>query len=346
MHDHSKPQIVATVVIPVYNVAPHHIAECLSSVANQSLPKNAYEVLVIDDKSTNADTLAELADLLENWQPRFQNLSLIRNKQNLGLVGVRNKGAKIARGRFLVFLDADDAISADYLQNTIASINGNCKIGWVYSSALKFGAISSFDPAPDFRISTQVKTNPSICSSLIRRDAWLSVDGQDSRDVCQGIRWFEDWAFWLKLLSRGFYGQANRSCIFYYRQSIKSMMTRSPELMLASRYLTIRYGILRIPLMVRGKINIVRSRSGAFQYNYFGDLFFGYLTKKIAGVFDINLPSGARLRLRDIYAMIFRPSLFVKKLTSGKFGPNPCEMSIGLTMPLDINNRAFADVYH
>jgi len=243
-----------------------------------------------------------------------------------------------------MFLDADDMISPDYLHNCILTINGHQKIGWVYPDTAKFGTISSFERAPKFRISKMLIENSSVCSSLIRKEAWVRAKGQISKDVIKSVKWFEDWAFWLKLLSHGWYGQPNNSCSLYYRQSMRSMMTRSPELMLASRYLNIRYGILRSPLMVQAKINLMRSMSGSLEHKFIKDSLLGFFTKKVAQAVGINVPSG-RLRLREIYAMLFQPSLFVKILTSGTCMPNPCEMSIGLTRPLDVSNNIFKFIF-
>lgn len=94
-----------SVVIPMYNVAKY-IGECLDSLLLQSF-KN-FEVIVVDDCSTDNSVA-----VVKSYSPKFNGrLKLTRTKKNFGTGGPpRNKAIELARGEYIFFVDADDAIT-------------------------------------------------------------------------------------------------------------------------------------------------------------------------------------------------------------------------------------------
>ncbi len=95
----SGPDDLVTVVIPCYNGAAY-LAEAIQSGLMQS--HSSVEVLVIDDGSTDGS-----AEIAQGYPVRY-----IR-QANCGLSGARNTGIAQSRGRYLVFLDADDRLLPD-----------------------------------------------------------------------------------------------------------------------------------------------------------------------------------------------------------------------------------------
>lgn len=95
-----------SVIIPAYNMQ-NYIATCLRSVTR--CPKDAIdmECLVINDGSKD-DTAA----IVERYAQRDKRIRLI-NKENGGVSDTRNRGIEAADGRYLMFLDADDALWED-----------------------------------------------------------------------------------------------------------------------------------------------------------------------------------------------------------------------------------------
>lgn len=98
---------MVSLIITSYNYA-NYVERAIRSALDQSLSSDRYEVLVVNDASTDR-TEAVLANYTD--QVRIFNLS-----ENLGLAGARNFGLKKARGQFVVFLDADDYIHRDLLK--------------------------------------------------------------------------------------------------------------------------------------------------------------------------------------------------------------------------------------
>ncbi|NDV42742.1 glycosyltransferase family 2 protein [Flagellimonas sediminis] len=101
-----------SIIIPAYN-SEAYIENCLSSILNQKLPKERYEVIVVNDGSTDATK-----EIVEDIAKQFGNINLI-NQENKGLGGARNIGFDISTGRYVYFLDADDYVASNTLGKLI-----------------------------------------------------------------------------------------------------------------------------------------------------------------------------------------------------------------------------------
>ena len=100
-----------SVILPVYNVEKF-LGECLDSILTQTFQD--FEVIVSDDCST--DKSCEIA---ESYLPKFKGkLQLLRSEKNSGRhVGIpRNKALKIAHGKYVYFVDSDDALTENALE--------------------------------------------------------------------------------------------------------------------------------------------------------------------------------------------------------------------------------------
>ena len=94
-----------SVIIPAFNAAKY-IKRCILSLLNQTY-KNI-EVIVINDGSI--DSTKQIVEQL--------NVTLI-NQENSGVSSARNKGLKIATGDYITFVDADDYVEKDYIENVV-----------------------------------------------------------------------------------------------------------------------------------------------------------------------------------------------------------------------------------
>lgn len=97
-----------SIIIPVYN-SELYIERAINSVSH--IKKIDYEILCVNDGSTDNSL-----DILKNLKKRIPQLSVF-TQENQGLSGARNTGIRIAKGKYILFLDADDwlSISDEYL---------------------------------------------------------------------------------------------------------------------------------------------------------------------------------------------------------------------------------------
>ncbi len=93
-----------SIIIPIFNLSSE-LAECLDSLICQTLPKDKYEIVIIDDAST--DNSFEIANL---YSKKMSNIRCFQLLTNQGPGIARNKGLDNAQGDFILFLDGDDLL--------------------------------------------------------------------------------------------------------------------------------------------------------------------------------------------------------------------------------------------
>ncbi len=97
-----------SVIVPVYNVE-NYLEKCLNSLVNQTLEE--IEIMVINDGSTD-----DSQKIIDEFQKKYPQKIKAFSKENGGLSDARNFGIERASGNFLAFVDSDDYISENMLQ--------------------------------------------------------------------------------------------------------------------------------------------------------------------------------------------------------------------------------------
>ena len=110
--------IKISVIVPVYN-REKFIGRCLRSLLSQSIGLNNYEILLIDDGSTDATS--------KIYESFSNEIKIIKHKKNLGLPSALNTGIRKAKGRFIVRVDSDDYVNSEFLQILFLFISENPK---------------------------------------------------------------------------------------------------------------------------------------------------------------------------------------------------------------------------
>ena len=112
--------IKVSVIIPVYNAAAH-LQECVSSLLKQTITN--CEFIFINDGSTDSSQ-----EIIENFQVNDNRILLI-NTQNQGVSTARNTAINLAQGNYLSFVDADDYLNNNFLENLYnTAINTNVDV--------------------------------------------------------------------------------------------------------------------------------------------------------------------------------------------------------------------------
>ncbi len=114
-----------SVIIPVYN-AERHIAEAIESVLSQQYP--SLEILAVDDGST--DSSAKILQSFPEVSYYYQT--------NGGPAAARNHGLKLAKGEFILFLDADDLFPAGKIRQQLAYFEQNPRLEMVMGKSQFF----------------------------------------------------------------------------------------------------------------------------------------------------------------------------------------------------------------
>lgn len=97
-----------SIITPSYN-SSCFISNTINSVINQTYQN--WEMIIIDDCSKDNSV-----ELIREYVNQDSRIKLLQNHENRGAAETRNKGLKVAKGRFIAFLDSDDIWYMDKLQ--------------------------------------------------------------------------------------------------------------------------------------------------------------------------------------------------------------------------------------
>lgn len=207
-----------SVIVPFYN-SEKFIEQTIKSILNQTFP--SYEILIIDDGSTNKIALEKLEQIKE-----LDKRIKVFHKQNEGLATTRDYGASKSdeHARYLMFIDDDDLIEPTFLECGFWTLETNKDAAWAYSDSLGFGAIE-YTWNKYFSSEKMKKENDLVSAALVRKTDFFLVNGYNLKEKAVN----EDWNFWLKLLSKekfpvhiSFYGE-------WYRRKENGELQRSRE---------------------------------------------------------------------------------------------------------------------
>jgi poly(ribitol-phosphate) beta-N-acetylglucosaminyltransferase len=110
---------LVSVVVPVHDPGPY-IEPCIRSIVRQTLPRDRFEVIFVDDGST--DGTAERLRRLAQEQPHVRSIHIPASG---GPGRPRNVGLEAARGAYVQFLDADDELAPTALERLVRFARGN-----------------------------------------------------------------------------------------------------------------------------------------------------------------------------------------------------------------------------
>ncbi len=211
-----------SVMIPYYN-CKEYIVETIQSVLSQS--HQNFEIIIVDDGSDpeHADYLKEFLAGKPAIRYAVQN--------NQGVAAARNHAARLAGGKYFLFLDSDDLILPDYIEKclTVLENNPDCKL--VYPLAEYFDAQEGLWNLPDYDgLESLLKGNRIPIISMHRAEDFVSLGGFD-----ENLTTHEDWDLWIRLLSNG--GTVIRipEVLFRYRKrrdglSLINRLEQNPDL--------------------------------------------------------------------------------------------------------------------
>jgi hypothetical protein len=203
-----------SVVTPFRNAAAT-LEETIASVRAQSY--GDWEQLLIDDGST--DGSVELVERLAAEDPR---LRLVRSPRRLGAAEARNTGIRLARGRFIAFLDADDLWLPGKLAAQVPLLEAGA--GIVFSSYRRItpeGApISVVTARPVVRYRDALGGNPiGSPTGIWDREVFGRAQMPD-------LPMREDYAFWLSLLRQGAVARGLPEVLAEYRVGRETRSSR------------------------------------------------------------------------------------------------------------------------
>ncbi|HEX9510828.1 MAG TPA: glycosyltransferase [Puia sp.] len=222
-----------SVIIPYYNMGKF-IEDCILSVLGSTYM--ASEILVINDGSTDAYSLEQLEKI-----KTLDNKVRVINQKNKGLAATRNEGARLAKGYFLAFLDADDKVAPDYYDKAVTLLKryGNVFFvgSWVQYFENSRNKWVTFTPQPPYIL---VHNSMNSSGLVYKRAAFLQA-GLNDKNVDYGL---EDYESVLSLMAAGYNGVVLPEFLFFYRVRSDSMFRKitRQKILYSYKYISQKHG--------------------------------------------------------------------------------------------------------
>lgn len=194
-----RPKV--SVVVTAYNLA-QYLLDALNSIGTQTM--NDHECIVVDDCSDDDSLNTALTWRAERAVP-IEQMTVLRTPHNLGLSGARNFGWQRAKGKYILFLDADDMLAPNALDVLSAALDRDPGLHIAYGALDTMSADGTNRkrnpwPSGAFDWRAQIAhLNQLHGAALMRREVLERSGGYRTRD------WrAEDASFWARVTSFGF----------------------------------------------------------------------------------------------------------------------------------------------
>lgn len=170
---------MTSLIITAFNY-DKYLERCIRSALQQDLPASQFEIIVVDDCSTD-----RTQDILSNYEDAVRVYTL---PANMGLSAARNFGIKKARGEYVIFLDADDYIHSELLRLTKIFLDQNKTLDAI---SVDYWVVSAIGER--IRVESAI-SSPIACGILFRKDYLFEIGLYDEDFVSREeedlrIRW-------------------------------------------------------------------------------------------------------------------------------------------------------------
>lgn len=104
-----------SIIVPVFKVE-QYLRICVDSLLHQDLPKEEYEIILVDDGSPDKS-----GDICEEYATKYPQVRAIHQK-NGGLSAARNSGIAVSQGKYVQFVDSDDYLEPNVLKSLVGKM--------------------------------------------------------------------------------------------------------------------------------------------------------------------------------------------------------------------------------
>lgn len=209
-----------SIIIPVYNIA-EYISECLDSCLKQDMDYGEYEIICVNDGSTDNSEV-----VLSRYAEKYSNIRVISQK-NQGVSAARNRGIKEACGKYVWFIDGDDYIIGNCLSSLIEALEENSakQLFFGMSRGTECRRDDDFLMNFNYKISEKRYTTPNVCSCIFSKN----IIEVNKITFDSDMKYGEDTLFVYKysLFINDNEILISESPIYYYRQRRGSAMNSS-----------------------------------------------------------------------------------------------------------------------
>jgi glycosyltransferase involved in cell wall biosynthesis len=193
---------LVSIIMPVYNYGKM-FQKSIESVFNSTY-KN-FELIIVNDGSEDEYIINKLKSL-EN----HPNIKIL-NQNNGGPANARNNGIKFSQGEYILPLDSDDMISAEYIQTCINIIRRDKNISPVYCDTNHVGQMQGIENRPEWSKERLIQGPFIVNCSMFSRESFEKCGGYDEE-----MKGWEDYDLWVRMMMNGYVGKRIPKPLFTY----------------------------------------------------------------------------------------------------------------------------------
>ena len=226
--------ILISFILPVFGVEKY-IAACLDSIYAQDLSEEDYEVICVNDASPDHSR-----DIVLEFRKKHPNLVLVEHDVNKKLGGARNTGLRMAKGRYIWFVDTDDIISTSNATSLIISV---CEQNQLDILCFNYTILGNDGEIKDncFRREMPVMTGLSFIKSQFGKElvfhmgyVWRAVYKRSlllQNDIwfIENLPWGEDTTYMMRAIAKADRVSATSDALYCYRQTESQITARLYE---------------------------------------------------------------------------------------------------------------------
>jgi glycosyltransferase involved in cell wall biosynthesis len=244
-----------SVIVPIYNVE-NYLDECIQSILNQTMKD--YEIILVNDKSTdNSEQIAR------KYSEKHTNIKLINHDNNLKQGAARNTGLKVAKGKYILFLDPDDLINDKLLEICYKKVESNhldfvsfgykilyeenCNCKKNYDKGFINEIIKEDEIMTGKKLFTEEVLKVGVCGSIWREMYRKSFLIENEIYFIEGFP-YEDGDFYFETLMKAKRVMNIPKELYIYRKRLDSVTTRKVKL----------YDIKALKQMIIRIMNIIK----------------------------------------------------------------------------------------
>ena len=215
--------VQVSIILPVYNVE-QYLRQCLDSITKQTFKD--FEVVVVNDCSPDNSL-----QIIEEYQQKDSRIVLFNMPTNQGISKARNEGLKLAKGKYIIFVDSDDWVRKDYVEFLFNNIEEmNCDVfsaGFMsYNNQTSKYTHEKYSP-----LTLKSKSNKAlILFPNINSGPWSKIYKKDflvKNNLCFTLKSCEDCFFFYKLMLCKPKIIFTNEPIYFYRIARKESLTYS-----------------------------------------------------------------------------------------------------------------------
>lgn len=193
-----------SIIVTVYN-REKYLRRCIESLLDQDISENEYEIVIVDDGSTDSS-----GRIMDAYSAQYHHIRVF-HKENSGVADTRNCGLENARGEYITYVDSDDYVEKNCYRPLLEWVEQkNCDIlicdyYKTFEDHREYEEIATFLPEGQITAKEYIRTTPSPCNKLMRRELFMRGNIRFPHGI-----FYEDYAT-IPLL-------ANEAKIIYYEK--------------------------------------------------------------------------------------------------------------------------------